>query len=963
MTAVQSPVADPPRSAVPGPAPAERRLGIALRALGGLLLAAAAVYALGPLVGPAQDAFREPPFVASSAVKVAIIALACLYAAGDVRGRRALVWIVVAAHAVSVAAMASMLAFADVDRTLDLGFAEPAVATVLWAAMALDGAILAVLLVLGAAARRAAPAPSPSRAAALALAERRLRAILIALAALFALGAVAYELGPLLGTSEAFFRELPFVTNAVVKVTALGLLCAYAAADVRRRLALVTPVIAVHLLSVLVSALYLLALDLGEPRPLLGGEVSMTAVLWGAIALDGAIAAVLGLAARAAWRERLAPGFFGPAELRGLVAVADVLVAGPGEPLAPEEVARNVDRRIDAIRAKRRWVYRVALLAVQLRPLLELLPPLSEIEPAARRRFLETRFHAPPRWPPFLKHLTQVLIRICQQLSYVGYYGDRRTHASIGYRPFSERPRFAAVGAKDPGPHPLTVDRPEDLGPEELSADVCIVGSGAAGAILAYEVARADPEATVLVLERGDYVEPRHFTEDEVEMIGRLYADGLMQQTEDWRFTVLQGSCVGGSTTVNNAVCFDPPAGVLAAWNDPAGQDAGLDLGRLGESVAAVRAFLRVAPQDRAVLNPSGAAFLAGAAKLPAGALETSVVQANIEGCFGSGYCNIGCKWGKKLSMLETALPWAQRDFPGRVRIVAGCEVERIETRGGTPKRVGALRARLADGRRVTVRAKRTVLAAGAVASSYLLLRSGVGRGLPVGRGFSCNMGAPLTADLDGTRLESYDGLQISHVGIPQQPGFVFETWFNPPVSQALNMPGWFERHFENMRRYAHLMAVGVLVGTASNGRIVRALTGGPGVDFRPERRDLETLAAGLKLLGALLFEAGATRVMVNTWGEDELTSPRQLGELDRIAADPDYITLGTGHPQGGNALSRDPRRGVIGPDFRVHGYEDLYVCDASVFPTSLTVNPQLTVMALAHYAAPHVAGGASPRG
>ena len=63
-------------------------------------------------------------------------------------------------------------------------------------------------------------------------------------------------------------------------------------------------------------------------------------------------------------------------------------------------------------------------------------------------------------------------------------------------------------------------------------------------------------------------------------------------------------------------------------------------------------------------------------------------------------------------------------------------------------------------------------------------------------------------------------------------------------------------------------------------------------------------------------------------------------------------MTLGTGHPQGGNAVSRDPRKGVVDPSFKVHGFSNLYVCDASVFPSSLTVNPQLTVMGLAHYAA-----------
>ena len=116
----------------------------------------------------------------------------------------------------------------------------------------------------------------------------------------------------------------------------------------------------------------------------------------------------------------------------------------------------------------------------------------------------------------------------------------------------------------EPGPHALHVIQNADLGETQLDADVCIIGSGAAGGILAYELAKAG--RSVLILERGAYVEPRDFTEDEVGMIGRLYADGVMQQTEDWRFTVLQGSCVGGSTTVNNAVCFRPPARVIDTW-------------------------------------------------------------------------------------------------------------------------------------------------------------------------------------------------------------------------------------------------------------------------------------------------------------------------------------------------------------------------------------------------------------
>jgi choline dehydrogenase-like flavoprotein len=71
---------------------------------------------------------------------------------------------------------------------------------------------------------------------------------------------------------------------------------------------------------------------------------------------------------------------------------------------------------------------------------------------------------------------------------------------------------------------------------------------------------------------------------------------------------------------------------------------------------------------------------------------------------------------------------------------------------------------------------------------------------------------------------------------------------------------------------------------------------------------------------------------------------------------DPRFITLASAHPQGGNAMSRQPKLGVVNADFRVHGFDNLYVCDASVIPSSLQVNPQLTIMGLAHYAATRIA-------
>src|SRR5690349_15541246 len=193
---------------------AERRLGVVLRLTAFGLFVAAVVYALGPFVGPAQAFFNELPFVANSVVKVTLLGLVSLYAAGNVRDRYGLVVILILAHLVSVAAMGSMLLWAETGNEVDLGLANPDVGTVLLYAIGLDGVItLGVAGFFYAAWRstRGVETPAPAGAEREAGAESLLRWVLIVFAVLFALGGVGYELAPFLGTSKEFAHELPFV--------------------------------------------------------------------------------------------------------------------------------------------------------------------------------------------------------------------------------------------------------------------------------------------------------------------------------------------------------------------------------------------------------------------------------------------------------------------------------------------------------------------------------------------------------------------------------------------------------------------------------------------------------------------------------------------------------------------------------------------------------------------------------
>lgn len=786
--------------------------------------------------------------------------------------------------------------------------------------------------------------------------ERRLRVLMSVLAAVFGVATFAYLLPALVGPNTPAFVHLPFVTNSAVKVSVLALLSFLAAADVRRFRIMTVLVITGHVISELAVFAALIWGDTSTIIPMVNPFTAapiptrVSTALWGSVILDGVILGLLFWFHIAAEKARYHLDYLSPLQFRSLEALSEALVVGKDEVVPPAEIARNVDRYLGQFRTRTKWIFNAVLIAMHFYPLLSFKPPLPLMDPHQRRRFLEQRFYRKLGLvlKP-LRNLVRVMIRIAKQMAYLGYYNDPRTFASVGYVPFSARPDTPRKKEHSPPEHrPLTVQTPKQVTSNTLEGDVVIIGSGAGGAVLAHAMAAQGRE--VLMLERGDYVEPKDMNEDEADMLSKLYADGALQLTRDFQFQVLQGSCVGGTTVINNAVSFDLPDAVLAQWNDPQGLNAGLDAGQLQASFAQVRALLHIQPQAHEHLNKGARPFEAGIEKLTLGQAPNvfDVVDANIQDCYGCGYCNIGCQFGKKLSMLDTVLPAIQAQYgPEALRIVSGCRAEKLQRNGST---ITAVECTLADGRRLEVRGKTIVVAAGAVSSSILLLRSKVGN-KRVGKQLAFNIGSPVTGVFK-ERLNAYEGLQISHY-LLQTPsrGYVLETWYNPPVAQALTMPGWFEDHYANMLRYDHLSSVGVLTPSASNAVVRNTGLLGRDIKYKPTGDDLGHVVEGLIMAGKILFAGGAASVMPHTWDYHEFADASALEQLRDIVRKPGDITLGTGHPQGGNRLSKDEDRGVVNPEFQVFGYDNLYICDASVFPSSIGVNPQLTVMALAQYA------------
>jgi choline dehydrogenase-like flavoprotein len=762
--------------------------------------------------------------------------------------------------------------------------------------------------------------------------------------------------------------QFPYAVNSVAKDVLLAGLALLVFWDLRRWAAVAIPlIVAAHAVMVGLLLLTLNGKDHGIDHTwVLGGEPTFRWIWLGA---DVAVVVVLVVLHFMATRSRYDMRYLTPAGFRALMALSEVLVLREDREIAPAEVAVRVDHYLARFRARGKNRIRLALVVLTYLPLITLRPPFHVMSIDLRERWVQRRF-LDETWdwliPRFLRDARRAIIRTAQQFCFFGYYGDPRAAKKAGYVPFSKRYGAnyeALLNQVDAGRGRVRCLTPAEIPSNTLTVPIVVVGTGAGGAMLAYELAKRGRE--VLLLERGRHVDPSAFTEDEGEQLSNLYADGALTLSTDFRFQVAQGMCVGGSTVVNNAVCFDLPGDVLERWNGPE-YEAGLDGQRLCKAFDDVREFLDVRPlKPKGVRNPGAQHLVDQIKKLASadGQGAFKVVECNIVGCLGSGYCNIGCRFDRKLSALDHTLPLAQTKYRDRVRILPECRVTKVLTHGG---RAYGVRARLGDGRRLTVRADTVVLSAGAIASSLILQRSKLpkrpGKRLP-GERLAFNMASPVTLDFE-EELHSERGAQISHYLTPANPGqgsLAVETWFNPIVAQSLFMPGWFEQHRANMRRYAHMTCLGVVVGTESNGSVKRTLTGDMKLDYSPTDGDFVKLKNGVRLACEIGLRAGARRALPSTFRMLEVNSEDELDLIESEIGDDSDISVNSAHPQGGNPMSTDPKKGVVDPTFRVYGTENVYVCDASVFPSSITVNPQLTVLALAAYAADEIAGTALP--
>jgi choline dehydrogenase-like flavoprotein len=513
--------------------------------------------------------------------------------------------------------------------------------------------------------------------------------------------------------------------------------------------------------------------------------------------------------------------------------------------------------------------------------------------------------------------------------------------------------------------------------------DVCVIGSGAGGGVAAAVTAERGRE--VVVLEEGPAVGRHQMTQREEEMYPLLYRDGGNQLTEDGGVSVLQGRVVGGSTVVNMADVVGVPPPVLAHWRAAFGVDRYAPE-RVAEAEAACRAEIGANRIQRAQLNRNNALLVRGGEVL---GLRAETMDHNRVGCTGSGYCLVGCAYDAKRSVALTWIPRALRtgrvlvqsearvshlehDGAGRIVAAVGSLVDTGASRGGAPPRVsrggapprasrgGAPPRTAAPLAPFRVEADRFVLAAGAIHSPLLLGASGLG-GRRVGRDLSLQPQAPVAA-LFPDEVVAFRGIpQAGYVDLETATeadglgGYRLEAVSATPGMSAVTTALPVEALHGFMTGFRRLAANLCLVPDRPVGRVRADRRGRPVIRYALTSEVEARMKAAIATAARCWLAAGAELVALPFPEAPIVRSEADLRPLEGYRVRSAATPMISAHPQGTCRMGPDPSRSVVGLDLRVHGTDNLWVVDASVFPTTASSHTQLPVMAFAWLAASEI--------
>ena len=478
-----------------------------------------------------------------------------------------------------------------------------------------------------------------------------------------------------------------------------------------------------------------------------------------------------------------------------------------------------------------------------------------------------------------------------------------------------------------------------------LDCDVCVVGSGPAGTVLAHQLAAEGLD--VVVIEAGAAMLQRDRGAEAGETLARWFWDEGMRTTRgNVAVPTLQARCLGGGSVINSGICMRAPDFVFDKWAKQHGVD-GVTPEEMNRRYDAVERFMGVRTVQAEVQGRRNDLFRSGGEAL---GYRVEPLRRNEHNCRGSGQCMTGCPSGAKQSMDRRGIPELLQSGG---RVYTSVHVDRLLRHGNRVRGVRGAAVDPVTGRRthrVRVEAKCTVLAAGALASPQILQRSGHTAD-PVGRNVRMHPGVVVLGLFDELVEPWHGATQGYHITGFLEEGIKLESvWAMPSVLGMMN-PGIGEDYVRSLADYGHVATWTAWVnGEDSVGR-VRSLPGGVfNLRYDLGAGDATRMQEGAARLAEMYVAAGARAVLPGMHGLAPRYEPADAADAIRGAKlTPQDFRIVANHVFGSTAMGSDPRRHVVDSSGAVYGLSDVYVCDTGVFPSSPSANPMLTAMALAH--------------
>ena len=515
----------------------------------------------------------------------------------------------------------------------------------------------------------------------------------------------------------------------------------------------------------------------------------------------------------------------------------------------------------------------------------------------------------------------------------------------------------------------LTTTIPDES--NEYECDVLVIGSGAGGAVVAAELAAEGHD--VIVVEKGKYFANEDFPATELTGMRDMYEARGSLATVDRGIVILAGSTLGGGTTVNWMTCLTPPESLLEEWRRDFGFEAATSA-EYANSVNYVSQRINVTEAESAA-NPQNDLIERGCREL---GYRCSTIPRNVSGCHRCDFCGFGCRYGAKQDTRTTFLTDAAEN---RARIFVQASALEVLQKNGVAHGARLLVTREPGVQReVTVKAQVVVVAAGAVHTPALLMRSGL---------TNRNIGSNLHLHPCGAVYAAYPERMDSWLGAPQTricdefadldgKGFGVRLEASPahPGLWALALPWRSGSHHRSvMRRLPYLANTIVLMRDRYSGQVKVDRAGKPRIHYKLHPYDVNHLSIGVEKALRVHRAAGASEIFGPTnealsfKAGSDAAFESYLQQIRDLGVRPNHFGLFCAHQMSSCRIGSGPKLGAISPEGESFEVTNLYVADGSTLPTASGVNPMITIMSTAHHIAQHiksrlanVVGGTRPK-